>query len=156
MAKKKADDCGEIRATRITLVDGSGKDRIVMQLENDQPSITLIGLNGSVQVRLAINGEDGSNSELILVSPDGQIMGRFTATGHPSNLGLATLMLGGGLSKRVVVTTNLSGSLPTLDLIDETGVTVAHLPTPILKTAGEAKAKPKSKKAVTSKVSKKK
>lgn len=153
MSKKKADDCGEIRATRIALVDGSGKERIVMQLEKDHPSITLFGLKGKAQVRLLINGEDGNNAELMLLSPDGQVIGRFCAIGHPTHA--ATLLLGRG-RKQIVATTNPSGMPPMLDLIDEFGITLAHLPTPILKTTVNTKAKPKSKKAVASKVSKKK
>ena len=145
MAKKKADDCGEIRATRIALVDGSGKDRIVMQLENDQPSITLIGLNGSVQVRLEIDAGNYNSARLLLASPNGNTVGHFVVLGDPSTEGVATVQFGGG-SKRIVASTNLPTLLPTLDLIDEAGTTVAHLPTAILKTAGKAKAKPKSKK----------
>ena len=116
-----------------------------MQLVKDQPSITLIGLNGNVQVELAIVAVHHNSAELTLASPDGRTIGRFDVIGDPNKEGAATLMFGGS-RKRIVASTNLPGMLPTLDLVDEDGTTVAHLPTAILKTAVNAKAKPNSKK----------
>lgn len=150
MAKKNVADCGEIRANRIVLVDGSGNQRIVMQLVNDQPSIMLIGLNGKVQVRLSIDGGNYDTAGLLLASPNGNTFGHFSVLGDASTEGVASLEFGGG-DKRFVACTNLPGQLPTLNLIDESGSTVAHLPTAIPKKAANAKKKSKSKKAVKSK-----
>ena len=150
MAKKNVADCGEIRANRIVLVDGSGKERIVMQLVNDQPSVTLIGLNGNVQVRLYVDGGNYDSAELLLASSNGNTVGRFSVIGDPRKEGTASLLFGGG-KKRFFASTNPPGWLPTLDLTNEAGSTVAHLPTAIPKKAANAKKKSKSKKAVKSK-----
>lgn len=106
MAKKKTAGCGEIRASRIVLVDGSGNERIVLQLENDQPSITLLGLNDRVQARLAIVAVHENSAELLLASPDANTVGIFFVNGDPAKEGAASLMFGGG-HKRIVASTNL-------------------------------------------------
>ena len=155
MAKKKTADCWEVRASRIVLVDGSGNERIVLQLENDQPSITLFGLNHSVQVRLGVDAGNYNSAELLLASPNGNTLGLFSVLGNPNTEGVATLLFGGG-SKRIVASTNLPTLLPTLDLIDEAGITVAHLPTSSHTAKETKKTKAGSKKSVASKANKKK
>ncbi len=155
MAKKKTADCGEVRASRIVLVDGSGNERIVMQLESDQPSVTLLGLNGKVQASLSIVAVHHNSAELLLASPDANTVGRFSVHGDPAIEGTATLMFGGN-HKRIVASTNSPTLLPSLDLIDEAGVTVTHLP-PTTKTTKEMKkSKGASKKGGASKGKKKK
>lgn len=154
MAKRTHSSVAEIRASKIVLVDSSGNDRIVMQMDNGQPSISLLGLAGKVQVRLAIIAVHDNSAELTLASPDGKTVGRFSVNGDPTNEGTATLLFGGG-HKRIVASTNLPGMVPSLDLTDEAGHIVAHLPTVNLKAA-EAKPKTKAKKAPVSKVAKKK
>jgi hypothetical protein len=153
MPKRNRSCDAEIRANRIVLVDNSGNDRIVMQVNNGQPSISLLGLNGSVQARLAIVAAHDNSAELILASPDGKTIGRFDVIGDPTKEGAATLMFGGGY-KRVVASTNLPGMLPSLNLTDEAGHSVAHLPTVNL-TSAEAQPKPKAKKVFGSKAAKK-
>ena len=47
----------EIRASRVVIEDASCRDRIVMEMGKDEPSIKLYGVNGEFEINICIRND---------------------------------------------------------------------------------------------------
>ena len=119
----------EVRASRFVLEDSSGKEWIVMELDQGQPRVKMFGSNGQPQIVLSIN--EGMWPKISLVSPCGNPVIHLEVNESPHPVGSAVVRLIGdypGECRKEIRLTNCGTDSQPGVTLEVHGAVIAKLP----------------------------